>query len=305
MSTETQKAAKVNKKDEFYTRIEDISEEVGRYTWKNKVVYLPADNPKHSNFWKFFCQNFYELELKEVIATYYDDVHPVVATSYNGKEVKTVQLKSTGDFRSEECSALLQICDVVCTNPPFSLIKEFVPWVLNSNKDLLFIGTSMAATYKDVFPFIKTGRLHAGYFFNKNMEFIMPDTYELKGKAYVDEHGNKHGFVPGICWWTTLNVKGRGFFNLKCKYDAEKHPRYDNYDAIEVSKAINIPYDYEGVMGVPISFLSYYNPDQFEIVGMMSGAKGEGLTTGNDGRPKFYVNGEGVFARLLIKRRTT
>lgn len=317
------KAAKA-KNDEFYTRIEDIQEELYHYQdqFENKTVYLNCDNPEESKFWLFFKLQFDILNIKRLICTHYDTTNSTwmqeLIRNENGTiEERRTELNGNGDFRSPECIALLDECDIVVTNPPFSLFKEFVPLMIEHGKKFLVIGNMQAITYKAIFPFIKNGQLWAGYQFNKTMEFIMPDSYELKGKAYIDEDGKKHGFVMATCWFTNLEVAHRHDpLQLRCHYSPEKYPEYDNYDAIHVKFTKDIPGDYYGKMGVPISFLKDYCPDQFEILG---GFNGYNPKTAD---PSFMiygdavkiptskslfrgpvVNGKAEYFRIIIKRK--
>lgn len=190
-------------------------------------------------------------------------------------------------------------------NPPFSLFREYVKQLMDYGKKFIIIGNMNAITYKEIFPYIKNNELWLGVSMNgANRWFYAPDNYEVKENAagYKVEDGRKMFFVNGVVWFTNIsNEKRNKKLDLFRRYSNE-YPKYDNYDAIEVSRVENIPMDYDGVMGVPISFLHKYNPEQFEIVGLMSGAKGENLTNGNDGRAKFYVGGKGVYARILIKK---
>lgn len=280
MSNSNLQSAKKAKNDEFYTRREDIENELSHYSehFKGKVVYCNCDDPEWSEFVKFFKRNFKAWGMKKLIATHYelDEKNYAYYLEYNehqndgmDDEPVIVPLQCNGDFRSDACVKLLEEADIVVTNPPFSLFREYVAQLMEYNKKFLILGSVNAVTYKEIFPLIKENKLWAGFCFNKTMEFIMPDTYELKGKAYVDENGKKHGFVPGIAWYTNMDIKKRhDVLDLRGNYyDAEKYPTYVNYNAIEVSKVNDIPCDYDGLMGVPITFMDRYNPEQFEIVG--------------------------------------
>ena len=222
---------------------------------------------------------------KAVVTTVHDttgdggfDLDDVINLFKSGENTLE-ELKGDGDFRSEECLALLDECDICCTNPPFSLWREYIALMIEHEKKFVVIGSMNAITYKEFFPLLKDGKVWSGYEFNKTMEFIMPDTYELKGKAFADSNGKKHGFVPGICWFTNLDIKKRHekLVLWQRYYDdngkplsnvEERYPHYDNYDAIEVGKIANIPSDYYDVIGVPITYLGSHNPDEFEIIGM-------------------------------------
>ena len=248
-----------------------------------KVIYLNCDNPNESAFWKFFIRVFNDWGLKKLIATHYKpdaanfsyqlDAIPEgnKISQINTKHVIT-PLPCNGDLRSDACIELLKEADIIVTNPPFSLFREYVTQLMEHGKKFLIIGNQNAITYKEFFPWIKDGKIWQGYAFNKTFDFIMPDSYELKGKAYVDKNGKKHGFVPGICWFTNLDIQKRhqplNLHGNKYHDNESKYPTYANYDAIECSKVADIPGDYAGHIGVPITFLDKYCPDQFEIIGI-------------------------------------
>lgn len=214
---------------------------------------------------------------------------------------ETKDLQGSGDFRSEECLELLKQADVVVTNPPFSLFREYVAQLMAYNKKFIIIGNTNVATYKEIFPLIKANKLWIGVTnYNVGMHFYLPDSY-TEYKEIKD--GKKIGRVSTSCWWTNIDNKRRNeTIDLYKKYNPNDYPKYDNYDAIEVSNYQDIPVDYDSVMGVPITFLGHYNPAQFEIVGLMSGAKNDTFVNGFDGRAKFYIDGKGVYARILIKK---
>ena len=285
------------KNDEFYTRYEDINAEVMKYRryFKDKIVYLPCDDPagKKSKFWTFFVDNFDAFQLKKLIATHYDTEGNAYKIWIDGDttgdgyvdegDSKQEDLESNGDFHSLECTAILQKCDIVVTNPPFSLFRDFLAWILAAEKQFLIIGSQNAFAYKEVFPLIRDDKIWMGY--NMVKEFYQPD-------GSIKKFGN-------ICWFTNLpSMKRNEELVLVKKYNSIDYPKYDDYDAIEVSKVANIPMDYEGIMGVPITFLYKYNPNQFEIVGLMATTA---VTDINFGYP--YVNGKKKFARVLIRRK--
>ena len=289
--------ASVAKNDEFYTRYEDINAEVMKYRryFKDKIVYLPCDDPagKKSKFWTFFVDNFDAFQLKKLIATHYDTEGNAYKIWIDGDttgdgyvdegDSKQEDLKGNGDFHSLECTAILQECDIVVTNPPFSLFRDFLAWILAAEKQFLIIGSQNAFAYKEVFPLIRDNKIWMGY--NMVKEFYQPD-------GSIKKFGN-------ICWFTNLpSMKRNEELVLVKKYNSIDYPKYDDYDAIEVSKVANIPMDYEGIMGVPITFLYKYNPNQFEIVGLMATTA---VTDINFGYP--YVNGKKKFARVLIRRK--
>lgn len=288
-------AAKKAANDEFYTRIEDIENELRHYKdhFKNKIIFCNCDDPEESNFWKYFELNFEFLGLKKLISTHYNATEPSYKLELigdidgNGKVTKgdiiKTPLKQNGDFRSPECVEILKEADIIVTNPPFSIIRDYIAQLDKYNKKFVFIGPQNIITYKEVFPLIKDNKLWLGYTHPK--EFVKPD-------------GNFQKF-GNISWFTNLETKKRKEdLLLYKKYNAKDYPKYDNYDAINVNKVKDIPMDYYGVMGVPITFLDSYNPNQFEIVGAMTTTKVEG---DNYGYP--YINGDRKYARILIKRK--
>lgn len=289
--------ASAAKNDEFYTRYEDINAEVMKYRryFKDKIVYLPCDDPagKKSKFWTFFVDNFDAFQLKKLIATHYDTEGNAYKIWIDGDttgdgyvdegDSKQEDLESNGDFRSPECTAILQECDIVVTNPPFSLFRNFLAWILAAEKQFLIIGSQNAFTYKEVFPLIRDDKIWMGY--NMVKEFYQPD-------GSIKKFGN-------ICWFTNLpSTKRNEELVLVKKYNSIDYPKYDDYDAIEVSKVANIPMDYDGIMGVPITFLYKYNPNQFEILG--DSRYHDGSDTANDIN---FINGKSLYRRVLIRRR--
>lgn len=323
--------AKKAKNDEFYTILSDIERELKHYKkhFKNKVVYCNCDDPRVSNFFHYFSYNFEKLKLKKLIATCYKnqevnlfsrhDSEKAIYLEYYGdkngnnvpdpEEIGIKQLKTDGDFRSEESIALLKEADIVVTNPPFSLFRDFIEQLITHKKKFLIVGTWNAISYKEVFNLIKDNKLWIGVNSNRNFSgFIVPDHYSMHGtEARIDENGNRIVSSNNTCWYTNLdNAKRHDELILYQKYNEEDYPTYDNYNAIEVSKVVNIPCDYHGVMGVPITFIDKYNPDQFEIVGSDYSVKSGLLPTLIN--PKWegkidraYLNGKRMYARLLIK----
>jgi hypothetical protein len=309
-------SAKRAKNDEFYTQLSDIEKEMKHYKdfFKGKVVYCNCDDARESNFFKYFSLNFEFLGLKKLITTGYKENGKGVVLIYEGdkngnrvvedSEIIVRELEGNGDFRSEECIEFLKECDVVVTNPPFSLFREYVAQLMEYGKKFLIVGNGNAVTYKEIFPYIKNNELWIGASkgIGGKFSFIVPNDYD--NKFVYEENGVRLGQVNSACWFTNIpHTKRNTPLDLYKKYSADEYPKYDNYDAIE-SKTAEIPMDYEGVMGVPITFLDKYCPTQFEIVGIMSGAKGETFTNGNDGRAKFYLNDKGVYARILIYRKS-
>lgn len=316
--------AKKGKKDEFYTRYEDISAEVMHYRkyFEDKIVYLPCDDPaeKLSDFWSFFLDNFDDFGLKKLIATHYDENGKAykiwVEDDINGdgyiddEDVLQEDLEGNGDFRSDECTKILEESDIVVTNPPFSQFRDFVDWIMKANKKCLIIGNNNALSYQEIFRLIKENRLWVGYTANKNMDFRVGEGYKYDPKLTAKYNdGHNYGTVPAVSWFTNLPCNKRNEeLILTVTYDPTTHPKYDNYDAIECGKYTSsgkwqgdikmIPKDYDGVMGVPVTFLNIYNPNQFKIIGIMATTK---VSDTNFGYP--YINGKKTYARVLIKHK--
>lgn len=296
--------AKRAKNDEFYTQLLDIENELKHYKshFAGKVVYCNCDDARKSNFFRFFQKKFNDYGLKKLITTSYNENgHGSVLvyegdTNGNGKlddnEVKVSELKGNGDFRSEECIEYLKESDIVVTNPPFSLFRDYIATLVQYDKKFLIIGNPNAITYKEVFPLIKENKLWLGWSsFNKGMYFYVPEDYKYADtyKFEKEINGRKVMRVSSICWFTNLDHSRRHEdLILYKKYTPEEYPKYDNYDAIEVSKVCEIPKDYDGIMGVPITFLDKYNPSQFEIVGCANNP---------------IIKGKLIYKRLLIKRK--
>jgi hypothetical protein len=317
-------AAKIGKKDEFYTRLPDIERELKHYKehFKNKVVFCNCDDPCVSNFFVYFSQNFEKLRLKKLITTSYKNSQPnmfsehksdkAVCLEYTGdrdgnrvpspEEIGVKNLEENGDFRSKECIELLKQSDIVVTNPPFSLFREYVGQLVKYDKKFLAVGTWNAITYKEIFKLIKENKLWIGINSNRNFSgFIVPDHYPLHGtEARIDEDGNRIVSSNNTCWFTNMDIAKRHEDLVLYKtYNPAEYPRYDNYDAIEVSNTKDIPMDSHGVMGVPVTFLDKYNPEQFEIVGNGSCYAPDGYSLVSE----LFINGEKKFKRLLIQRR--
>ena len=345
--------AKKAKKDEFYTRLDDISNELCHYKehFKDKVVFCNCDDPYESNFFKYFALNFNEFKLKKLISVSYAD-SPIAGEEVglfkeqgkeyviNGKraykavlnELKDVTgdgcedlndvreiikhriryLKGNGDFRSNESIELLKQADIVVTNPPFSLFREYVAQLMKYNKKFIIWGNENAVTYKEIFPLIKENKIWIGYTANATKVFQIPNHYKKfneKVTAKIND-GNKYCKVPSITVFTNLDI-GKRYeeLNIWKKYNPQDYPKYDNYDAINVDKVSEIPCDYDGVMGVPITYLDKHNPDQFEILGMAAGnTKATGFYFDvpykphpNDRGGCGVINGNRVYARILIK----
>ena len=298
--------AKDAKKDEFYTQLTDIEKEMKHYKqhFCGKVVFCNCDDPMWSEFWRYFHLNFSELGLKKLIATHYDMHNPTYKLEYIGGNDNNVEagvltcLIQNGDFRSDECIVLLKEADIVVTNPPFSLFREYVAQLIEHEKKFIIIGNVNALTYKEFFPLIKDNKVWIGLSIHSgDREFRVPESYPLTAaSARIDSDGNKYIRVKGVRWFTNLDYADRHkFLDLWKKYTPEEYPHYDNYDAINVNKTSDIPYDYDDVMGVPITFLDKFNPDQFEIVGNeydLNILKGRG-----------YIAGKRMYSRIFIIKR--
>lgn len=254
--------AKDAKNDEFYTRIEDVADELRHYKkhFAGKVVLCNCDDPTWSAFWRYFHLNFAELGLKKLISTHYDHTEPTYKMEYEGGDDNDVEvgvktpLEGNGDFRSKEYLDLLDECDIVVTNPPFSLARAYAQCLREHGKQFVIIGDLNWITYKEIFPMLKDNEIWLGY--SSVKEFIQPD-------GTIKKFGNK-------LWYTNLDIQKRHEKLILWKhFTPEEYPAYLNVDnAINVDSVDNIPFDYYGIIGVPITFLSKYNPDQFEIIGI-------------------------------------
>ncbi len=340
------------KKDEFYTQLSDIENELRHYRqhFRGKTILCNCDDPYESNFFKYFAMNFNFFGLKKLICTCYAS-SPVVYTqmSFFGEEevvgtsddnrkpykieiteVKDLNgdgavdltdvelllqsvdgkpelLNGDGDFRSDECIELLKEADIVVTNPPFSLFREYVAQLIEYNKKFIIIGNQNAITYKEIFPLLKDNKMWIGYK-SGDMAFTVPDSYEAREtRFWIDESGQKWRSLGNICWYTNLDIEKRHEDMILFRnYTPENYPHYDNYDAIEVSKVADIPCDYDGAMGVPITFMDKFNPDQFEILGATE-SEGKGFSNGlwiEDSKvAQPLINGERKYKRIFIKRK--
>ena len=271
--------AKDAKNDEFYTQLTDVAKELMHYKshFKDKVVFCNCDDPTWSAFWKYFHLNFAELGLKKLISTHYDREESTYKMEYTGGDDNDVEmgvktpLEGNGDFRNKECLDLLDECDIVVTNPPFSLFREYVATLMEYKKKFIIWGNNNAITYKEFFPLLKNNEVWLGYTANKTLVFRIPDTYAKWDEKETQKmnDGHRYAKVPAISVFTNLDIEKRHEkLILWKKYTPEEYPKYDNYDAINVNKVAEIPCDYDGVMGVPITFMDKYNPDQFEIIGL-------------------------------------
>ena len=307
--------AKKAKNDEFYTQLSDIENELRYYKphFEGKIVLCNCNDAIHGNFAKYFSLNFEFLKFKELICTSYGDGEEngkicIYKGDKNGNGVPDIdeweqyELNGKGDFRSEEMIELLKRADIVVTNPPFSLFREYVAQLIQYDKKFLIIGNGNAVTYKEIFPLIKNNKIWLGAgkgMGGKAVEFMVDEkTYDAtKGSVNRIENGICYVGVMMVTWFTNLDHKKRHEpIDLYKHYNEEEYPKYDNYDAINVNKVSDIPMDYDGVMGVPISFLDKYCPEQFEIIG---------IDRYVEDNPKyghrFNLNGKEVYARILIK----
>lgn len=304
--------AKKEKNDEFYTQLSDVENELKHYKgfFKGKKVLCNCNDDKWSSFFKYFSMNFEHLGLKSLTCISYNENGKGKKYQYNGDingnrmvddwEINITELDGNGSFSSEESVELLKECDVVVTNPPFSKFREFVSLLNQYEKKFLIIGNMNAIAYQEIFPLIKNNMLWLGCH-NGDMGFTVPSDSEPRAtRFWIDEKGVKHRSLGNACWYTNIEHNKRNIpMDLYKKYNTHEFPKYDNYDAINVNKTCEIPMDYDGIMGVPITFLSKHCPSQFEIVGIMTGARSS--INGNDGRSVFYLNNKAVYARILIK----
>lgn len=340
MANKNLNKAKGAKKDEFYTQLDDINNELRHYRehFRGKTVLCNCDDPRVSNFFKYFAYNFEFLGLKKLIATCYKSqdvnlfsegtseqaVYLIYEGDKNGnhipddEEIEVLPLQGDGDFRSPECIEFLKEADIVVTNPPFSLFREYVAQLIKYDKKFLIIGNVNAVTYKEIFPLIMNNQIWFGASIHSgDRKFWVPDDYKLEAAGCgIDETGRKYIRVKGVRWFTNLDYKDRHEDIILYKqYSSEEYPKYDNYDAIHITKTELIPNDYDGIMGVPITFLDKYNSSQFEILGMTD--RDSPLCTKiytKDDSPKYgdlnrrsvlIVNGEFKlqFPRILIRRK--
>ena len=318
--------AKNEKNDQFFTQLHYIEKELYNYGvvmghFKDKTILLPCDESQHTNFYKHFMQNREQYGWKKLIAVGYRvnrpaEVH-IVQVTENGMVEKNDVLIGNGDFRNAETQKYFDECDVVVTNPPFSLFREFMSLLVEKNKKFLIVGTQNAISYKEIFQLIRANKLWLGATCNsEDMVFGVPEGTEVNPKDKLK--AEKLGYVGNYtrlgnaCWFTNMHIKKREV-KLNTGIDFEYgnkmgwYQKYDNYDAINVGRTNQIPMDYDGIMGVPISFLDKHNPDQFEIIGLLAGGYSQEIV----GIPKTWdkkegrgvINGKVVFARILIKAK--
>ena len=323
--------AKKAKEDEFYTQLSDIERELRHYEhhFKGKTVLCNCDDPRVSNFFHYFSFKFEDLGLKRLITTCYknqerdlfsqNNSERAIWLEYTGdkngnrvpdpEEIGIQYFKGDGDFRSDECIELLKQADIVVTNPPFSLFREYVAQLVRYNKKFVIIGNQNAIKYKDIFPLFMENKLWLGYGFKRNCAHFIT---KYEDTATDADHRAGMIRVPSVTWFTNLEISKRHEeYVFIRKYMPDEYPRYINYDAIEVGKSENIPEDWDGKMGVPITFMYRYNPDQFEIVGMSLELADMSIIRErlgrNDGGPTFYIERDGrlvrLYDRIVIRRR--
>ena len=314
--------AKKNKNDEFYTQLIDIENELKHYKnhFKDKTVYCNCDDPRVSNFFHYFSYNFENLGLKKLITTCYknqdmelfsqNSSERAIYLEYNGDkngdkvpnptEIGIKLLKGDGDFRSPESIELLKQADIVVTNPPFSLFREYVAQLVEYNKKFLIIGDQNAIAYKEIFKLIKENKIWLGVDNGGTKWFQVPNHYNIKTESRKKtENGIQYFSKGSIVWFTNLDHDKRHEDLILYKtYNEAEYPKYDNYDAINVDKTSDIPIDYKGAMGVPITFLDKYNPEQFEIIKSMASTT---IDESSAGYP--FINGVRKYARIVIKHK--
>ena len=328
-------AAKKAKKDEFYTQLSDIENELRHYKehFRGKTVLCNCDDPRVSMFFHYFAYQFEALGLKRLITTCYKNQTPdlfsqhdcerAIWLEYTGdrngnrvpdpEEIGIHYLNGDGDFRSEECIELLKQADIVVTNPPFSLFREYVAQLIRYGKKFLILGNQNNITYKEIFPLFMKNQIWLGYKAG-DMAFRVPaDSEPRETRYWQDSTGQKWRSLGNICWFTNLDIKKRHEeLILFRKYSPTEYPRYLNFNAIEVGRVENIPYDYDDVMGVPLTFFDKYNPEQFEIIGQSLELADMAIIRQRLGKsgggPRFYIeeqNGQlrRLFERIVIRRR--
>lgn len=316
-------SAKNAKKDEFYTQLADIEKELKNYKdhFKDKTVFCNCDDPRVSNFFHYFTYNFENLGLKKLITTCYKnqdaglfsthESEKAIYLEYTGdkngdkvpnpEEIGIKYLNEDGDFRNKESIELLKQADIVVTNPPFSLFREFVAQLIEYDKKFVILGHQNAITYKETFTLIKENKIWLGDDNGGTKWFGVKDHYDIATESRKKiENGTKYFSMGSVVWFTNLEINKRhDDLILYKKYNPEEYPKYDNYDAINVNVTKDIPMDYEGIMGVPITFLDKYNPEQFEIIGIDRVLVEE--ITGKVSR--FRINGKELYARIVIRNK--
>lgn len=303
------------KKDEFYTQLSYIEKELMHYKdhLKDKVIFCNCDDPEESHFWKYFSENFEFLGLKKLVSTHYETEKPsykleiVADINRDGKinkldTIKTL-LKQNGDFRSPECIEILKEADIVVTNPPFSLFREYIAQLFEYEKKFIIIGNLNAITYKEIFKLIKENKIWPWCTLDgRNIWFRIPDYYE---KYHKIENGIKYAFVASTIWFTNLDYKKRHEDLILYKtYNENEYPKYDHYDAINVDKTKDIPLNFDGNIGVPITFLLKHNPEQFEIIdGLNRYSILDWPTEETKGKYLAQVNNKPIYIRIIIRNK--
>ncbi len=321
--------SRAGKTDEFYTQLSTIEDELRHYRsyFKDKIVFCNADDPAvgedgqdhfgdglggyTSNFFRYFQLNFSQLGIKKLITTHYEANKPSykfeIVSNDRGEQIRLpdyvkTPLEGNGDFRSPECLALLEECDIVVTNPPFSLMKEYLPLMVNSGKLFLVLGNMNHITFKEIFHYFKDEKMwlgcNSGHFW-----FRVPDYYEEKQTDFkIDEHGQKWRRMGNICWFTNMDIEKRHQpLDLYMRYTPEKYPAYETYDAIDCERYSEIPGDTDKILGVPITYLAYHCPEQFEILGKFDG----GSITNDLDLAKPVVDGKSRYKRIAIRNRNS
>jgi Adenine-specific methyltransferase EcoRI len=324
--------AKAGKNDEFYTELTDIEKELRHYKqhFKNKVVFCNCDDPRISNFFDYFSKKFEDLGLKKLITTCYKNqemdlfsTHKserAIYLEYTGdkngnripdpEEIGIHPLQGDGDFRSRECIELLKQADIVVTNPPFSLFREYVAQLIEHDKKFLIIGNQNNLTYKEIFKLVKENKIWTGVDNGGTKWFKVPDHYDIETETRIKtENGQKYFSMGSVYWFTNLDNRKRheDIILFKTYYGNEsEYPTFDNYNAINVNKVAEIPMDYKGVMGVPITFIDKYNPNQFEIISSNDVRKNDSIPTKEHGLIKDKegaINGKPTYVRVLIRNK--
>ena len=288
MSYKTLKKAKEKKNDEYYTRMVDVKEELDHYKkwFKHKIIYCNCDDPEWSNFYLYFKENFKELQLEKLMSTHYVSEGSSYLVEYDGVEEVRTELQGNGDFRSIECLMLMKECDIVVTNPPFSLLRDLIDMLMEYDKKFIIMGTVLGFAYSTVFPYVRTGVFKPGFTYNKNMKFYVPEGADYE--EIEEETGRKVATIGTISFFTNLNIESeREPLKLTATYSPEKYPKYDTMDFISVNKLSEIPCDYYDFMGVPVTYLGYHDPKLFYIWDLTCNAK---------------VEGENLFKRIIIRR---
>ena len=349
----TLNSAFIVKKDEFYTQYEDVAKEISKHKeqLKGKNILCNCDDPFESAFFRFFVLNFEKLKLARLVSTCYADsqiagqeyplegmtsAYKAVITEIPDETLKRpdgsldletlfamqgnslVHLSGDGDFRSDECVALLEEADIVVTNPPFSLFREYISLLERYEKSFIILGNMNAVTYKEVFPLFRDNKVWYGESIRSgDRKFYVPDGYPLNAASCgIDDKGRRFIRVKGVRWFTNMETSKRHEpIELTCSYTSDEYPQYENYNAINVSRTQNIPFDYDGIMGVPITFLDKYSPDQFEILMLANGNARTNVSSNTLTEVGYHqhpedrggvgiINGQRVYVRVMIRRKS-